>query len=526
MKHGKWTAIAAVMLALAACRESVVEVTPVVPTGPEFGSIRGYIADDLGVPLNGVAVTLSRWGQERQTTSGVGGHFTFTNVEIGSWILSYEVAGFLLVEGVNPRTVAIKANHETVVPPLLLGVIPVASIKIAAVPAALLPGNLVQLTARAVGANGGELPGRNITFSGGNNTVASVSATGLLTAIGPGKVAVTASAEGKTGTREMTVNYPVPTVSSIMPTSVPTVEAAVISLRGTNFYPATVVRLGGVAKPTTLISNIELRVNLTAADVATFRTAAITVFNPSPGGGTSGLLWLSVKRPSQLCSFLTPLTLGIPVSAALDTNDCNTGTASAPLYQDDYKFTTTAPTAVTFTLTSSAFDPFLLFGTDPTNSVALHAFELPKNPAIIRLLLPARTFAVSSGTVRSGAVGAYTLSSTTSTALTVTNCETWHVVPPMILAGTVTTSACAYFGTYWDDYAILIRAGQTVKFTLESTAFNGYLYMIGDEVELYDDNSGDGNTQIVFTPKAAGIFVISAGPVNPNVTGAYTLRIN
>jgi hypothetical protein len=135
-------------------------------------------------------------------------------------------------------------------------------------------------------------------------------------------------------------------------------------------------------------------------------------------------------------------------------------------------------------------------------------------------------------------VGAYTLTSTTSSAAAITNCETWYVVPGLDLEQTITRQDCEDpdYGDYrWDEYKIALRAGQTVTITLESTTFDAELWLFDSNFSYvaHDDDGGGGtNARIVFTASVAGVYefelgpsLTSGGPVTPTGTGAYTLRI-
>lgn len=62
-----------------------------------------------------------------------------------------------------------------------------------------------QFVAVAYTAQSVVLNGRAFTWSSGNNAVATVSSSGLVTSIGPGNAAITASAEGKSGSAQLTV---------------------------------------------------------------------------------------------------------------------------------------------------------------------------------------------------------------------------------------------------------------------------------------------------------------------------------
>jgi DNA-binding beta-propeller fold protein YncE len=91
----------------------------------------------------------------------------------------------------------------------------------------------------------------------------------------------------------------VPTINSLDPSCVLAGEQFINSVNnqlevaGLNFVPSSVVRWNGTDRPTTLDSNslgTILTAQISASDIATAGTAAVTVFNPPPGGGTSNSL--------------------------------------------------------------------------------------------------------------------------------------------------------------------------------------------------------------------------------------------
>jgi hypothetical protein len=81
---------------------------------------------------------------------------------------------------------------------------------------------------------------------------------------------------------------PAPTLTSTVPNSVAAgTQAFTLIVNGTGFFSGSVVNWNGSARTTTLVSDKQLRAAITAADVATAGTVAVTVFNPTPGGGTT-----------------------------------------------------------------------------------------------------------------------------------------------------------------------------------------------------------------------------------------------
>jgi len=84
---------------------------------------------------------------------------------------------------------------------------------------------------------------------------------------------------------------PVPGIASVSPLSAPAGSGAfTLAVTGSNFINGSVVQWGGSGRATTYINSTRLTAAITAADLANASTVAITVFNPAPGGGTSGSL--------------------------------------------------------------------------------------------------------------------------------------------------------------------------------------------------------------------------------------------
>jgi hypothetical protein len=83
--------------------------------------------------------------------------------------------------------------------------VPVASVSVSPASPSVAVGQSVQLTATPRDANGNPLSGRVVTWTSGNTGVATVSANGLVTGVGAGSAAITATSEGKSGAATVTV---------------------------------------------------------------------------------------------------------------------------------------------------------------------------------------------------------------------------------------------------------------------------------------------------------------------------------
>src|SRR5258705_12935600 len=101
----------------------------------------------------------------------------------------------------------------------------------------------------------------------------------------------------------------VPTLTSLSPTSVTAGSAAfTLTANGTNFVNGSVVRWNGASRTTTFVNSTRLTAAITAADVATAGTASVTVFSPTPGGGTSTAQTVTINNPAPTLTAVAPTT--------------------------------------------------------------------------------------------------------------------------------------------------------------------------------------------------------------------------
>ena len=120
------------------------------------------------------------------------------------------VSGSGLVTGVAAGSSTITATSEgrsgssavtvTAAPPA-----PVASVSVAPATATITIGGNQQLTATPRDASGNVLAGRSVTWSSNNTGVATVSGSGLVSAVAAGSASISATSEGKTGSSAITV---------------------------------------------------------------------------------------------------------------------------------------------------------------------------------------------------------------------------------------------------------------------------------------------------------------------------------
>ena len=139
--------------------------------------------------------------------------------------------------------------------------------------------------------NGVLLPGSQTTIT------VTVDPTGLVPQTAPytGKITIlaagaTAASKQQTVSVTLTVSSMTPTITSVWPASIPlNAQATTLTIRGSNFYAASVASVTGIATP--LVTNVLGSDVLTAAIPSTMLNMAgtlnVVVSNPAPGGASN-----------------------------------------------------------------------------------------------------------------------------------------------------------------------------------------------------------------------------------------------
>ena len=162
--------------------------------------------------------------------------------------------------------------------------------------------------------------GSVVRWNGANRTTSYVTSTQLTAAILAADIATAGTfpvtvfnptpGGGTSGAKNFTVNNPAPTLSSISPISATAGGAAfTLTLAGTNFVSGSVVRWNGANRTTSYVTSTQLTAAIPAADIATAGTFPVTVFNPTPGGGTSGAKNFTVNNPVPVATSLLPTSV-------------------------------------------------------------------------------------------------------------------------------------------------------------------------------------------------------------------------
>src|SRR6266511_2966187 len=172
-----------------------VTVTPpsaVIPQGQTM-QLTATPKDAAGNPLAGRAVT---WASSNGAVATVNNSGLVSALAAGSATITATSEGQSGSAGV------------TVTP------VPVASVAVSPPTASIQVGQTAQLTATPKDASGNALSGRVVNWTSSNNSVATVSSSGLVTGLAVGSATITATSEGQSGGAAVTVTAaPVPVAS-------------------------------------------------------------------------------------------------------------------------------------------------------------------------------------------------------------------------------------------------------------------------------------------------------------------------
>ena len=101
---------------------------------------------------------------------------------------------------------------------------------------------------------------------------------------------------------------PVPTITSITPNTAVVGSTPTVTVTGTGFTVASVVNVDGAPIPSTFVSATQLTGAVPAGAPA--GVYSVTVFNPTPGGGTSNAVTFTLTNPVPTITSFTPTSGG------------------------------------------------------------------------------------------------------------------------------------------------------------------------------------------------------------------------
>ncbi len=149
---------------------------------------------------------------------------------------------------------------------------------------------------------------RSTQFVDATKLVATFLATDLLFA-GETNVTVVNGAPGggTSNSKPFTVNAPAPIIATLVPSSVLVGSGAfVLSVNGNHFVPTSKVNWGNAALATTYVGSGQLTALVPASDSAVAGLVNVTVFTPSPGGGSTEPQLFTVTNPQPTLTLTSP----------------------------------------------------------------------------------------------------------------------------------------------------------------------------------------------------------------------------
>jgi uncharacterized protein YjdB len=392
-------------------------------------------------------------------------------------------------------TVAAACSGSTEPPP------PVASVLVSPPSSSITVGQTVQLTATTRDAQGGNLTNRTVTWSSTNNGVATVSATGLVTAVTiGGPVTIVASSEGQDGSATVTVIPPPVATVTVSPASPSLTPFAVVQLSATTRDASGAILTGRTVNWSSS-NNAVATVSGSGLVTGVLVGAPVTITATSEG--QTGSVTVSVVDPIVTSVSISPATTSVSIGGttflAAEVRDQNNVTLTKQIVS----WTTSNAAIVTVSPMASGSQGSVVTGVAAGGPVTITATIAGKS-------------ATASVTVTSSPCDANTVISLGQT-----------------LAGTLSTTDCTLDdGSFMDQFQIAITANGRIQIDVTSTAFDAYLILYlrnadGTKTAVGADNNSAGGTNARITRDvlAGETYVIGANSLLPNVTGAYQVSV-
>ena len=418
--------------------------------------------------------------------------------------------------------------------------------------ALVVGGEGVQLTATVLAADGRTLTDRTVTWSIASSAVASVSTSGLVTAVGAGSATISATADGVSGSAGVTVTQDPCQVLRAL--SLGQTVSGSLGSADCRLSDNTAVQLYEFAltSPTT----VEIVMSSTQVDpyLLLANSAGVLIDQDDDGGGGRnarllrelqagryvvfantyaendfGSYSLSLRTAPAACSTGRPLS--IPGNATGSLSASASCLRNGGYYEDRYALTVSTRTSVTLNMTSSAVDAVLtvldakqaVWGQDDDSGDGFNArLDVTLDPGSYTIL--------ASG--YPGETGAYQLEA----RVTADPCANFR---PIALGGTangtITSTDCGFNdgkggSTYYAHrYLLTLSAASRVQMDLSSSVFDTYLILqtaAGEVIGENDDVSSTSTNSRLTANLAAGQYVINTTSYDSGKTGAYTLAVS
>lgn len=233
-------------------------------------------------------------------------------------IATVSQAGVVTAVALGTATITATSEGKSGTSAVTVVPVPVASVVVSPSTNPLQVGQTVQLTTTIKDQNGTTVTNRAVTWASSDNTIATVNATGKVTAVAPGTATITATSEGKSGTATVTVT-PVPVGTVAITPSSPSVVIGT-----TQQLTATVKDQNG-----TTVTDRVVTWSSSATAVATVSSTGVVT---AVALGTATITATSEGKSGTASVTVTPVPVGSitlnPPSASIATKQTATFTAT------------------------------------------------------------------------------------------------------------------------------------------------------------------------------------------------------
>jgi len=240
-------------------------------------------------------------------------------------------------------------------------------------------------------------------------------------------------------------------------------------------------------------------------------------------GGESGAYTVSL-----LAAVAPPPLIPINVGAAASgdiTALSGRSTGCPECFANVHELTVSTPQTLVIALNSTAFDAFLRV-LDSTGAVVASDDDTggDSNSRILHNFA-AGTYRIEVTSYYEGESGPYDLSVGPATALVVNTIRPGQTANGNLTPGSGRSSGCE--GCYADLYEFSVGSPQTLLLTMNSTAFDTYLRVLGANgvTVAFDDDSAGGTDSRIAYDFPAGTYRIEATSYSADDSGAYTLSL-
>jgi hypothetical protein len=395
---------------------------------------------------------------------------------------------------------------------------PVAFVGVAPGSVSAQVGTTVQFDAVLLDA-GQRVLNRPVTWGSSDSSRATVSSSGLVTALANGSVTITAVSEGMSGSASLTIDSRIPATIEVVPDSVELPPYRSVQLSAIVRDIAGDVIAGRQLTWTSSHPDI-LEVQGDGYAFALGHDALVTVTASLGGLSSQGTV---VVLPDP-CLAATPIARGDTREASLSTSDCLlSGGNYAARWRIDL---TAASTALRIDMSSPDFDSYLILTDLTGNVIEVDDDSGPGSDARISGPVPAGSYIIMATSFGANAFGNYTLA---VSAETLDPCQPTH---PLALnqsvVGYLSTLDCFYDGRYLDQWSFSLASPTTIRALMRSSAVNSFLTLSNStgQIIMWDDDSGGGNGDAaVATTLPAGSYTLWATSFDVAERGRYTLSL-